>query len=113
MRRTLIGKQGISFEFPLLYKMFRWNVYDVGSLTAQPTLDRKKNLNYQIVGRPLEKILVRVNLDSEGRLMQTCYYYLGINTDSELAYLLTKSLLQRLSQEYPISHRHSIIEFNF
>jgi hypothetical protein len=108
MRRVLLSIRTTPFECKPKWIVGKWKIYDAGRVKDLPVEDQIRNLNFQIQRNDLEKILVRIFLNSDRVIVKTKYYY--IHTDEELAFYLTRVVINKLKKEYLISHKHELFE---
>jgi hypothetical protein len=112
LRKSLLSIQVTPFGEEPLFKICDWNVFNAGAVQVIPPEDRARNKNYQIQRGENEKILVRIFLSTNKKIIEkTKIYFLRSNSDEELTLYISLALLAKLP--YEISANHELLPFAF
>ena len=109
-KKVLLGINLSKISTAPLMSIGRWSVYDAGRVPH--VYYQYRNINYQIHGTTLEKIIVRFFLSDKGTIIKVKYYYLR-GTDQELAYYITMELITRVSIKFPLDINYEIKKLKY
>lgn len=104
-KKVLLGINLSKFKTPPVMTIGRWTVHDAGRVPHVSYLHR--NINFQIQGTSLEKIVVRFFISQQDTILKVKYYYLT-TTDNELAFYITMELITRIAGKYPLDRNYVI-----
>jgi hypothetical protein len=112
LRRCLLGIRVSPFREESIFDLQGgWKIFNAGKIDILSPEERKLNENFQIE-RSGERVLVRIFLKDE-KIDRVKYYFLIKYTDEELAFLITRALLIKLADKYPLSINHTISKYGF
>jgi hypothetical protein len=107
--KTHLGIRLSKFAEKPIYKLYRFNVFDAGHVPYIHPESSRRNFNFQIEGESNEKLVVRIFLNKEFKIIRCKYFHLE-TFDTELAYYLTLIILEKECSQYPFDRTYKLVK---
>lgn len=103
---------GISLSPPKgkeIYTIHRFKIYDAGKHDLLDANDRRKNVNFNIIGEENERLVLRLFMNESMEFYKGRYYFLN-EMDPEMCQYLVLELVRRLKLKYKFTTNFELKE---